>query len=98
MNRKRPIFLIEHLVYVVLSLVSPYIYAWFTVFGTPERDTVWFKAMIFFEGFFSLNIIFTFFVEYDVDDQIEPVRDLLKIAKNYLKGQFIIEIIPLLPL
>lgn len=66
-NRKGPIFLVEHTIYVFLTLISPYIYAWYTVFGTPPSDEIWFKAMFVFEVFFLFNIIFTFFVEYNVE-------------------------------
>lgn len=54
--------------------------------------------MITFESYFLFNILFSFFVEFDVDGQIQPVRDLKLIAENYIKGQFIFELIPLLPL
>lgn len=69
-DRHRPIFLIEHFIYVVLSSATPYIYAWFCVFGTPPADSMMFKAMIFFELFFLFNIIFSFFVEFDVEGQL----------------------------
>lgn len=69
-DRKRPIFLIEHSIYVILSQITPYIYAWFTVFDPPSPSHIMFQAMVSFEVFFFINIIFTFFVEYDVDDQI----------------------------
>lgn len=44
-----------------------------------------------------MNLIFKFFVEFEVDGQVVPVRDLSLIAQNYLKGNFIFDFIPLIP-
>ena len=57
-----------------------------------------FDAMITFELYFLFNIVFTFFVEYDVDGQILPERNLPNIARNYLRNGFLIEVLPTLPL
>lgn len=54
--------------------------------------------MLVIESFFLFDVIFTFFVEFEVDGQIQPVRDLKSIAVNYLKGQLIFDVLPLLPL
>ena len=55
-------------------------------------------AEIFFETFFTLNIIISFFVEFEVDGKTQPERDLEKIAEHYLKGDFLHNFIPVLPL
>ena len=83
---------------MVLTLISPYVYAWYTVFESPEIGSVMFDAMITFELYFLFNIVFTFFVEYDVDGQILPERNLPNIARNYLRNGFLIEVLPTLPL
>lgn len=59
--------MIERFIYVSLCMVSPYIYAWFAVFGSPEEGSVMYRAMIVMESFFLFNIVFNFFVELDVD-------------------------------
>lgn len=84
--------------YVNLCLISPYIYAWFAVFGTPEPGSFPFTLMIIMESFFVFNIVFNFFVELEVDGKILPIRDLQTIALTYLKGSFIFELIPIIPL
>ena len=42
----------------------------------------------------------TFIVDFEkpYDDSMLPVRNLKEIANHYIKGKFIIELIPLLPL
>ena len=54
--------------------------------------------MICYESYFLLTIVFTFFVEYEVVGQLVPVRDLKKIAENYMKGHFLLDLIPVIPL
>ena len=97
-DKKRPIYMIEHFIYVTLSLISPYVYAWFAVFGTPEPQSFMYTLMFVFESFFLFNIIFTFFVELNVDGQIQPVREITTIAKEYLKNDFLLDLLPVLPL
>lgn len=79
-------------------MMSPYIYAWFIVFGTPEYHSEFFKLMIFFETYFFFDIVLNFFLEYEEDGLISPVRDLAKIARNYIKGDFLIDFIAILPI
>lgn len=83
-SKKNPIFAIEHFLYVICCLVSPYIYGLFVVFGAPETDSASYIVMICLESYFFLNIIFTFFVEFEIEGQVMPVRDLQRIAQNYL--------------
>lgn len=66
-NKNGSLYLIERTLYVNLCLISPYIYAWFAVFGSPEPDDIRHKVMIAMESFFLFNIIFSFFVELEVD-------------------------------
>ena len=97
-ERKRPLYMVEHTLYIVLCLISPYIYAWFIVFGAPSAQSTMYKLSIFFEVFFFVNIIFSFFVEYREDGKLQPIRDLRLIAQRYIKGNFLIELIPVIPL
>ena len=39
------------------------------------------------EGIFLLDFIFQFFLEYEVTDKPEPVRDLSKTAMRYFKNE-----------
>jgi hypothetical protein len=51
------------------------------------------------EAIFVIDLILTFFVDLkSQNDSDLPIRNLNLIAKNYLNGAFIREIIPLIPL
>ena len=84
-DKKRPLYMIERTLYVNLCLISPYIYAWFAVFGSPQPDSYMHIAMIIMESFFLFNIIFSFFVELEVEGQIMPIRDLSITVTHFLK-------------
>ena len=66
-NKSGPIYMIEKFFFVLVSLISPYIYAWFAVFGTPVQGSKMYWVMIGMESFFLFNIIFSFFVELKID-------------------------------
>jgi hypothetical protein len=51
-----------------------------------------------FETIFSVHIILQFFKEFQPDYQIQPERDLYKISLNYLKGDFALDFVTILPL
>lgn len=54
--------------------------------------------MLAFELQFLLSLLVTFFVELEVEGQIQPVRDIQKIATNYVRGGFFWDLLPVLPL
>ena len=64
------------MIYVLFCLVSPYIYTWFAIYGTPDQNSIKYSLMLMFESYFFFSIIFTFFVEIEMDGQIQPVRDM----------------------
>ena len=97
-NKNGSLYMIERAIYVILCLISPYIYAWFTVFGTPEVGSLMHTLMIAIECFFLFNIVFNFFVELEVDGEIMPIRNLQIIAITYLKGSFLFDFVPIIPL
>jgi hypothetical protein len=54
--------------------------------------------LLFFESIFGLSIFLKFFCEFKTEESPLPVRDLSRIADRYLKGDFIFDVIPILPL
>lgn len=71
-SKKGLAYAIVSFLYVMSSLITPYIYAWYLVFG--REDSAWVEYM--FESFFVFNLIFQFFVEFQREGKVEPVRDL----------------------
>ena len=61
-SRKGFVFVKVQFLYVLMSLITPYIYAWYLVFG---HSFSWID--FFLEGFFLFNLIFQFFVEFEVE-------------------------------
>lgn len=69
-SRYKPLYIIENFIFVICCLVTPYFYAWFVVFGGPKQGSNEYFEMLGFEIFFFLDIIFKFFVEYEVEGQV----------------------------
>jgi len=53
---------------------------------------------MFFESYFLISMILKFMVEIKTSDTAIPIRNHAIIAQNYLKGEFPLDIITLLPL
>ena len=51
-----------------------------------------------YEGIFLISICLRFLYEYKRDDSEQMERDLAKIANRYLRGNFIYDFIPIIPL
>lgn len=83
----------------MLCLISSYFYGWLAAFGTPDpiKDPIEYGCQIGFELFFFISLIFNFFIEFEIDGQVQPIRDLQRIAVNYIKGYFIFDLIPCIP-
>ena len=87
---------------IICCLLSSYYYAWLSCFGFTVNDPLsHFWIHIFFEGIFLIAIGLNFITEYSnlgPDGETKPVRDLGKIASNYMKGDFWPEFIVWIPL
>jgi hypothetical protein len=55
-------------------------------------------AMIVFEIIFIIDMCLKFFKSFTKDGETNPTRDLGLIADRYVKGSFIFDLIPLLPI
>ena len=55
-------------------------------------------SVVLIESFFGISLILKFFLEFKTEDEPLAVRDLGRIANRYLKRNFILDAIPLLPL
>jgi len=97
-SRKNPVYIAQRFIYVLCCLVSSYTYVWFAAFAPPKPESTAFYIMLTFELQFFLSILVTFFVEFEVEGQVQPVRDLQKIAANYAKGFLFWDLLPVLPL
>jgi hypothetical protein len=53
----------------------------------------------YFEIMFLFDLILNFFVDYNSNDGLNKrVKDISKISKRYLYGNFLFDLFPLLPL
>lgn len=94
-----PLFQIFQVFITVLCLMSSYVYAYIAAFRLHnDMNESVYKLNYFFETMFLIDCILTFFVEYQPEDSKYPVRDMSKIAINYLQGAFKFDVIPLIPL
>jgi len=81
-----------------LSLISSYVIKWFGDFNDSCSHNVLLKTAIFFEVTFLFMMIKNFLTSYVNQGEHKPVRNLHDIAMKYLKGDFIPDLIPILPL
>ena len=62
------------------------------------KDILRLALHIFFECFFSLDILVNFVLEYKDEVDYKPVRNIKKIALKYLKSYFIVDFAATVPL
>ena len=79
-------------------MLSSYIYIWFAVFEVSKYQN--FHIFVFFivEGFFFISICLKFHIDFIAEGETGSTRDLYTIRMRYLKGLFILDFIPILPL
>ena len=72
-------------------------YAYMAAFEDQDETVLW-HISLYFESIFLLSMGLKFLYEYKKDDSEMNERDLSKIAVHYLKGEFLFDFIPLIPL
>ena len=78
---------------IIFSVFSTFFAAFFACFGEPEEGPIWTFDTVM-ETFFVVDLVKNFFLEYtDPREPRKPVRDLFLIARNYIKGAFIFDMI-----
>ena len=84
--------------YVISCLFSPYIYAYFAMHGHEEgeKGPVW--ITIVFECIFIITILKNFITAFTPEGEIVPVKDIWKISDRYLKSEFLIDLVPTIPM
>jgi hypothetical protein len=50
-----------------------------------------------FEAIFYISFALNFIVDFKIEGQKRPVRDLKEIGLRYLKGNFLFDLIPIIP-
>ena len=81
---------------LLASCINVFTQGYYAAFGNPtEIDSKIVEYIT--EGLFSLDLIFCFLQEYNDTETYRTVREVKTIAKNYLKGSFIFDLIAILP-
>lgn len=83
---------------IVINLMSSYFYAYIAAFKVIKYGDSAFNWMIFYESFFLISLLLKFLVSFIPDGQTIPVKDIVMIAERYIKGNLVVDLIPLLPL
>ena len=81
----------------LLSLATPYLYISIAAFRKDELFPGQDLAIIIIEFSYVLSMIVNFFTDFTVEGEKVPTRNFNKIAKNYLRGYFLLDFIALLP-
>ena len=67
-------------------------------FGMDEEEQILFEISIAFESIFFVAMCLKFLYEYKKIGSDRTERDISKIAKIYISGEFFPDLIPLIPL
>lgn len=81
---------------ILFSLVSTLLSAYYACFGHPEREFTKVLDLVM-EIFFALDIARNFLMEYVDPEEQKTIRNIKMIAKRYLKGVFIVDILAFSP-
>ena len=81
---------------LLASCVNVFSQGYYSAFGNPttmdSKIVEWVT-----ECLFSLDLLFCFLQEYNDTETYRTVREVKTIAKNYLKGSFIFDLIAIVP-
>lgn len=80
-----------------ICIISSYIYAYMAAFYAPKAGDTLYYVSLFFELWFLLDITLKFLKSFTKDGETVPTIDLNQIATRYLKGKFVLDFIPLIP-
>lgn len=92
------VYLLWKMFVTTCCVVSSYLYAFIAAFENPNPGEMLFNITVFFESVFLVSICVNFLVSYEPDGEDYKVKDLTLISQRYLKGQFMFDFIPLVPL
>ena len=85
----------------VACMASAYMYAFLACYGVNEdgpRDEEELLFEMLWEFVFLISIIKCFLTDYRVEGESFPKKNFFKIAQRYLKGDFMIDFIPIVPI
>jgi len=86
---------------MLCCIVSCYVYGWMALFGIYEADGKENRFAIvgdvIFFIIFTITIIVNFITDYTPQGETQPVRNLEKIAKRYLRGNFMYDFVAWFP-
>ena len=82
---------------LIISMVSSYFYAYIAAFIKMEYGEPKFTWMIFYECFFLISTCLKFLRSYIPDGQTVPVKSLSLTVERYVMGEFLSDLIPLIP-
>ena len=94
-----------------LSLVSVVQAGYYAGFGFPHKQSLqkllycdkfrpdcnWIIFDLLLEICFVIDIFVNFMTEYQTEENFHPIRDIVKIAENYIRGFFFIDLISCFP-
>ena len=80
-------------------LLSSYFYLYMASFllAGPSKYDFFFNVDIFFEAIFSVSILLCFITELKIGNQKKVARDILIIGKTYIQGNFVYDLIAIIP-
>ena len=83
----------------ICCLVSSHIYLFMAAYLSKDllpEDNLY-KLDLFFETFFAISMVLEFLTDFEPVPGQKAIRDLVIIANRYIKGEFIYDLIALVP-
>lgn len=90
-------FKIWNILKLIVCLVTTLQYPYYSVNGFPEIYTSQFWQLMMLEAVFGLDILLRFFLQELDEDGKQQDLPLEEVASNYLKNQFVIDLIAIIP-
>lgn len=90
-GESRPVQIYQFIM-IIFALISTLCAAYYACFGPPEDETMKVIDGIM-EVCFLIDIVRNFFMQYEDVEEQKTVRNLKLIAKRYLKGDFVVDLL-----
>ena len=93
-RKDNPFYQLEQFLLTFLCLISSYMYAYIACFQGDSHE----KWEVVVESLFAADLVLTFFVEVSpIVNTDQPVRNFTQIARRYIQGTLMFDIITLIP-
>ena len=90
------IYQVFRIVVIFVSIFSSLVYAYLSAFGSRPNSSEVEYLLLAFESVMLIDILVNFILEFQPDDSLQKVRDIAVIAKRYIRGHFLVDLLAMI--